>query len=300
MFRPVTKWNTRVERVAAIPEIVRKAFRVATLEKPGPTHVELPEDLAGDEDRARARPAAAAAPGGPTSPSRPTPRSPMPPGLINDVRAPDRPRRERRPPPARRAELRALAKGLHLPVAATFMGKGAIDDRSHLSLMAVGLQARDHVLTGLRPRRPRHLRRLRPRRVRAGALEPGRRRKRIIHIDTQPAEVDAAVPARGRADRRHRRRARAPARRRPAGRRRRPDASERHQSRETLVHADLRTALLGDLTVCVDRHGYPIKPAARDLRAAPRPRARGHRRQRRRAPTRSGSPACTRPTSRTR
>src|SRR6185436_8964371 len=45
-------------------------------------------------------------------------------------------------------ELRALARGLHLPVAATFMGKGAIDDRSHLSLMAVGLQARDHVLTG--------------------------------------------------------------------------------------------------------------------------------------------------------
>ena len=35
-----------------------------------------------------------------------------------------------------------------MPVAATFMGKGAIDDRSHLSLMAVGLQARDHVLSG--------------------------------------------------------------------------------------------------------------------------------------------------------
>src|SRR5215204_6139537 len=33
MFAPVTKWNTRVERVEAIPEIVRKAFRVATLEK---------------------------------------------------------------------------------------------------------------------------------------------------------------------------------------------------------------------------------------------------------------------------
>ena len=36
MLAPVTKWNTRVERVEAIPEIVRKAFRVATLEKPGP------------------------------------------------------------------------------------------------------------------------------------------------------------------------------------------------------------------------------------------------------------------------
>ena len=46
MMEPVTKWNTRVERVEAIPEIVRKAFRVATLEKPGPTHIELPENLA--------------------------------------------------------------------------------------------------------------------------------------------------------------------------------------------------------------------------------------------------------------
>ena len=46
MLEPVTKWNTRVERVEAIPEIVSKAFRLATFEKPGPTHVELPENLA--------------------------------------------------------------------------------------------------------------------------------------------------------------------------------------------------------------------------------------------------------------
>ena len=30
---PVTKWNTSVERIDAIPEIVRKAFRIAELEK---------------------------------------------------------------------------------------------------------------------------------------------------------------------------------------------------------------------------------------------------------------------------
>ena len=46
MLEPITKWNTRVQRPAAIPEIVRKAFRVAQLEKPGPTHIELSEDLA--------------------------------------------------------------------------------------------------------------------------------------------------------------------------------------------------------------------------------------------------------------
>jgi acetolactate synthase-1/2/3 large subunit len=149
------------------------------------------------------------------------------------------------------------------------MGKGAIDDRSHLSLMAVGLQARDHVLTGF---------------DRADLVisvgydlveyAPARWNpdgaKRIIHIDTQPAEVDAqyqpeveligdigvaltklleaALPG-------------------GVGGR---SASERHQSRETLVHADLRTSLLGDLEVCVADAGYPIKPqrAIYELRRA--------------------------------
>src|SRR5262249_4719533 len=49
MFGPVTKWNTRIERAAAIPEVVRKAFRTATQEKMGPTHLELPEDVAAEE-----------------------------------------------------------------------------------------------------------------------------------------------------------------------------------------------------------------------------------------------------------
>src|SRR6185437_2848519 len=48
MFAPVTKWNTRIERGAAVSEVVRKAFRIADLEKPGPTHIEVPEDVAGE------------------------------------------------------------------------------------------------------------------------------------------------------------------------------------------------------------------------------------------------------------
>src|SRR5919108_6492545 len=46
MFRPVTKWSARIERPEAVPEMVRKAFRLARLEKPGATHLELPEDIA--------------------------------------------------------------------------------------------------------------------------------------------------------------------------------------------------------------------------------------------------------------
>src|SRR5919206_3798243 len=45
LMRPITKWNARVASPEIIPEVVRKAFKVAESEKPGATHLELPEDV---------------------------------------------------------------------------------------------------------------------------------------------------------------------------------------------------------------------------------------------------------------
>src|SRR5438034_9193410 len=45
VMRPITKWNARLSDAAIIPEVVRKAFKVAESEKPGSTHIELPEDV---------------------------------------------------------------------------------------------------------------------------------------------------------------------------------------------------------------------------------------------------------------
>ena len=45
LLRPITKWNARVASPEIIPEVVRKAFKVAESEKPGATHLELPEDV---------------------------------------------------------------------------------------------------------------------------------------------------------------------------------------------------------------------------------------------------------------
>ena len=268
MFQPVTKWNTRVERVDAIPEIVRKAFRVATLEKPGPTHIELPENLAA------------------MAPESGNAIQPIPPGrtyfpeptdeaIDHGARllaASSRPIVLAGNGVLRRHAsdaLRALANGLHVPVAVTFMGKGAIDDRSHLSLMAVGLQARDHVLAGfdradlvicvgydLVEYAPAHWN--------------ADGSKRIIHIDTQPAEVEAAyqpeVELVGDIDGTLRRLLEAVLPRGVGGR----DASTRHASQEILVNADLRTALLEDLLTCEDDQGFPIKPqrAIHEMRRA--------------------------------
>jgi acetolactate synthase I/II/III large subunit len=269
MLEPVTKWNTRVERIRAIPEIVRKAFRVATLEKPGPTHIELPEDIAATSIE--------------QTDGSPTP-VPLTPGhayfpeptdeAINHaarlIAESERPLILAGNGVLRRGaalELRALARGLHVPVAATFMGKGAIDDRSHLSLMAVGLQARDHVLSGfdrsdlvicvgydLVEYAP-------------SSWDPDGS-KLVIHIDTQPAEIDAAyrpaVELIGDIEGTLRRLLAAVLPMGVGGR----DAGERHQSREILVHADLRLQLLEELATHESDDAWPITPqrAISDLR----------------------------------
>ena len=46
MFEPVTKWAHTVLHPDNIPEMTRKAIRLARTEKPGACHIELPEDIA--------------------------------------------------------------------------------------------------------------------------------------------------------------------------------------------------------------------------------------------------------------
>jgi acetolactate synthase-1/2/3 large subunit len=266
MLAPVTKWNTSVQRIGAIPEIVRKAFRVATLAKPGPTHIEISENLAAMTVGADARPLE------PGYAYFPEPTDEAIAHAADLIANSERPIILAGNGVLRRrasAELRALARGLHVPVAATFMGKGAIDDRSHLSLMAVGLQARDHVLSGfdrsdvvvcvgydLVEYAP--------------AFWNPDSMKRIVHIDTQPAEVDAHyrpdVELIGDIDGSLTRLLAAVLPRGISGR----DAGERHEARETLVHADLRTALLADLEAGAATDTFPVTPqrAIADLREA--------------------------------
>jgi acetolactate synthase-1/2/3 large subunit len=268
MFEPVTKWNTRVERVDSIPEIMRKAFRLATLEKPGPTHIELPEDLAG----AVLEPDSALQPLVPGHAYFPEPSNDAIAHAARLLAESERPIVLAGNGVLRRnasSALRDFAKGLHVPVAVTFMGKGAMDDRSHLSLMAVGLQARDHVLSGFD----------RADLVVSVGYDPveygpslwnPKGGHRIVHIDTQPAEVDSAyrpeVELIGDIEGSLRRLLAEVQPHGIGGR----DAAARHAAREILVHADLRTSLLADLQAYEADDGWPIKPqrAIADLRRA--------------------------------
>ena len=46
MFEPVTKWAHSILHPNSIPEVIRKAIRLARTEKPGACHIELAEDIA--------------------------------------------------------------------------------------------------------------------------------------------------------------------------------------------------------------------------------------------------------------
>jgi len=193
MFAPVTKWNTRIERGAAIPEVTRKAFRIATTEKYGPTHLELPEDVAAEQvDETDAAPL-------------PIHQARLPLASAEAIEAALALLRQSRRPVIlagngvirahAAGDLATLARRLHIPVVHTFMGKGILKDSDSLSWGALGLQMRDLVMDSLdaadlilaigydlveyapavwntHPSRP------------------------IIHIDALPAEVDRAyLPA---------------------------------------------------------------------------------------------------------
>lgn len=184
IFRPVTKWNARIERPENIPEMVRKAFRTAEMEKPGATHLELPEDVAAAEVD--------------VAPLTVTPLEYPRPSFAALQQAAALIRNARYPMllagngvMRRHAaeQLTRLAHRLGVPVVHTFMGIGAIDYRDPLSLFAAGLHERDWVMCGL---------------DKADVViavgydqveyEPGLwngdRNKKIIHIDATPAQVD--------------------------------------------------------------------------------------------------------------
>ncbi|MEA2286575.1 MAG: acetolactate synthase large subunit, partial [Solirubrobacteraceae bacterium] len=185
LFRPITKWNARVTSPVIVPVVVRKAFKVAESEKPGATMLELPEDVMAAEvedlQPLRRR-----------RPVRPEPaarellkaadliRNAISPVLLAGngvVRAGAAP------------ALREFCRATGIAVAETFMGKGVVDAFDPHALGTVGLHDRDYAMAGfedadlvvavgydLVEHAPSH-------------WNP-RRDKKIVVVDSQPAEID--------------------------------------------------------------------------------------------------------------
>ncbi len=144
MFEPVTKWAETVIHPDSIPEIVRKAVRLARTEKPGACLIELPEDIAKLETDAE-----------PIEPRRF--RRSVPDDKIMDQLF-DRFKNAKRPIILagngcirRRAskQLRILAEKTGIGVISTFMGKGCVDMDADYCLYTVGLGSKDLVSCAL-------------------------------------------------------------------------------------------------------------------------------------------------------
>jgi acetolactate synthase-1/2/3 large subunit len=143
ILRPIVKWNARVSSPEIVPEVVRKAFHVAESEKPGATHLELPEDV-----MARGLDAVPLA--------RHTPVQTEP--GANELRRAAELIMEAENPIAlagngairRRAgqALRSFVRATAIPVAETFMAKGLLDYEDPHALGTVGLQSRDYAMAG--------------------------------------------------------------------------------------------------------------------------------------------------------
>jgi acetolactate synthase-1/2/3 large subunit len=185
ILEPITKWNVRVNSPDIIPEVVRKAFKVAESEKPGATHLELPEDVMGMhveglQPLPRRRPVKPEPSARELLKAADLIRNAINPvalcgnGVIRAGAAP---------------ALREFSRATGIAVAETFMGKGALDDDDPRALGTVGLQSRDYALAGfedadvviamgydLVEHAPKH-------------WNP-RRDKKIVVVDSQPAEID--------------------------------------------------------------------------------------------------------------
>ena len=139
MMKPVTKWNARIHDPEIIPEAVRKAFAVAEKEKPGATHLELPDDVmeaVTEADPVPRRPAPLVEPvAGELHRAAQLLQSAEAPvilagnGVVRQNSA---------------AALRRFCAQSGLNVITTFMGKGVIDSDSEHALFTAGLRAQDY------------------------------------------------------------------------------------------------------------------------------------------------------------
>jgi acetolactate synthase-1/2/3 large subunit len=186
MFAPVTKWSELVVTPVAVPEMLRKAFKLAETERPGAVFLAVPEDV---------EKAPAPLDAQPLEVNRPRPDEPSERQLERAVAV----LRDATHPivlaghGAARAgageSLVRFAERLGVPVATTFHGKGVFPDDHPQALGAVGFMRHDYVnfgfdLADVVVAVGYELQEFDPVRINPAGD------KRIVHVHRFPAEVD--------------------------------------------------------------------------------------------------------------
>lgn len=185
IFEPVSKYAAEIREPEIVPEVLRKAFKVAQTERPGVSFIEAPENVMEMNVEGKL-------PLRVQSPFIPHPapeKIDQAASVISQAKFPIVMAGNGVIRNKACDALRSFAETLNIPVATTFMAKGALPFSHPLSLGAVGLQARDFVACGF---------------DRADVIicvgydmveyhpwlwHPTKDRK-IVHIDASPAEVD--------------------------------------------------------------------------------------------------------------
>ncbi|OBB66495.1 acetolactate synthase large subunit [Mycobacterium sp. 852014-50255_SCH5639931] len=187
MFAPITRWAAGVPTARAIPEMFRKAFKVAETERPAAVYLAVPEHIDADETDYDLTPL----PRNVVRPDAPAP------GQVE--RAVDILRKAKRPVvlaghgAARgnaTAALVRFSEEFGIPVANTFHGKGVMPDDHPNSIGTLGFMRHDYVNFGFDNADVviavgYELQEFDPVRINPQAD------KKIIHIHRFPAEVDA-------------------------------------------------------------------------------------------------------------
>ena len=144
LFQPITRYATQILNPEIIPEVVRKAFKVAQGAKSGATFIEFPENIAHIEHLELT----------PITPRLVTTPYPSEVRLdaivkvLNEAEFPLILAGNGLVRAHASAALIDFAEKLNIPVANTFMAKGVIPSSHPLSLGTVGLQSHDYVSCG--------------------------------------------------------------------------------------------------------------------------------------------------------
>lgn len=187
MFRPITLWADGIPTPRAIPEMFRKAFKLAESERPGAVYLAVPEHIDGDTADYSLAPL-------PRNVVRPDAPSPSQVQRAAAILA-----QAQRPVVlaghgAARADATAalirFAEELGVPVANTFHGKGVMPDDHPHSIGTIGFMRHDYVNFGFDHADVviavgYELQEFDPVRINPDSD------KKIIHIHRFPAEVDA-------------------------------------------------------------------------------------------------------------
>jgi acetolactate synthase-1/2/3 large subunit len=187
MFTPVTKWADMVLTPGAVPEMVRKAFKLAQTERPGAVFLAVPEDIEALEVSDALVPLDVNIP----RPDEPSPSQiARAAAVLNDGTRPIVLAGHGAARSGAADALLRFSELLGLPVATTFHGKGVFPDDHPHALGAVGFMNHDYVNFGFDEADVivcvgYELQEFDPVRINPGGD------KRIIHLSRVPAEVDA-------------------------------------------------------------------------------------------------------------